>query len=126
MRMVGRIMGHLNSYVLILESVNMLNTLPGKSDSANLINSRILRWEDYRELSGYAPCNHRGLYIREETGSQRMRYNDRKIGWNDTESEAKEYWQTLEAGKEKTNPKRSIPKKLQKDLSHTDILILAH
>ena len=55
-----------------------------------------------------------------------MRYNDRKIGWNDTESEAKEYWQTLEAGKEKTNTKRSIPKKLQKDLSHTDILILAH
>ena len=50
--MVGRIMGHLNFYVLILESVNMLNTLPGKSDSANLINSRILRWEDYRELSG--------------------------------------------------------------------------
>ena len=43
-----------------------------------------------------------------------------------TESEAKEYWQTLEAGEEKTNKKRSIPKKLQKDLSHTDTLILAH
>lgn len=84
LRMVGRKMGHLNFYVLILESVNMLNTLSGKSDSANLISSRILRWEDYPELSGYAQRNHRGPYKREEKGSQRVRYNDRKIGWNDT------------------------------------------
>ena len=43
----------------------MLNTLPGKSDSANLINSRILRWEDYPELPGHAQCNHKGSYKRE-------------------------------------------------------------
>ena len=43
----------------------MLNTLPGKSDSANLINSKILRWEDYPELSGHAQCNHKGCYKRE-------------------------------------------------------------
>ena len=49
-----------------------------------------------------------------------MRY---KVGM--TQSEAKEYWQTLEAGEENTN-KGVFPKKLQKDLSHADTLILAH
>ena len=37
-------------------------TFHGKNDFAGAIKLRMLKWGDYPGLSGWAGCNHRGLY----------------------------------------------------------------
>lgn len=50
----------------------------GKTDSADVINFRILRWEDCPKLSEWAQCNRKGLYKRETRGT-RVRAGDVRV-----------------------------------------------
>lgn len=44
-------------------------TLYGKTDFADVIKVRILKWEDYLVLSWWTWCNHKGPY-KKEVGNQ--------------------------------------------------------
>ena len=46
------------------QSLKPVNMLHGKSDFADEVKLRVLRWEDYPGESGWAQCNVKGSYER--------------------------------------------------------------
>lgn len=44
--------------------------LHGRRSFANVIKLRVLRWEDYPGLSGWAQCRHKGSYKSEAEGPE--------------------------------------------------------
>lgn len=69
--------------VLIIERKNRTNTFFFFSDSQTVINLKILRQRGSPELSGWAWCDHKGLYKRDtgEESQRRRQCHNRSSDW---------------------------------------------
>lgn len=78
------------------QSLEPEKMLPHMTEETSLMWLRLLRWGDYPGSSDRAPCNHRVLLRgRQESQSQRWRYDNWSRARSDTGPQGKEYGQLL-------------------------------